>query len=90
MGVPVRTTVTISDALYAEAKVQAARQGGTVGALFEAALQAYLDRTRRLAEVDLPDLPVFGGGALRPGVNLNDGAGLRTLLDEAQPFHALR
>lgn len=90
MGVPVRTTVTISDALYAEAKVQAARQGGTVGALFEAALQAYLDSTRRLAEVDLPDLPMFGGGALRPGVNLNDGAALRTLLDEDQSPNAMR
>jgi hypothetical protein len=49
-----------------------------------------LDRSRRLAEVDLPDLPVFGGGALCPGVNLNDGPALRTLLDEAQPLHALR
>ena len=85
-----RTTVTISDALYEEAKVQAARQGGTVGAIFEAALQAYLQRGRQLAEVDLPDLPVFGGGALRPGVDLNDGSALRLLLDEGQPLHALR
>ncbi|QVL53229.1 MAG: hypothetical protein KFB97_02080 [Cyanobium sp. M30B3] len=50
-----RPTRTISDALHAQAKLQAARQGGTVGAVFEAALRAYLDRSRQPG-VDLDDL----------------------------------
>jgi hypothetical protein len=89
-GGRVRTTVTISDALYAQAKIQAARQGGSVGSVFEAALQAYLDRSRQLAAAELPDLPVFSGGAVRAGVDLNSGAALRALLDEGQDLHALR
>ena len=35
-----RTTLTISVALYVQAKLQAAREGASVGAVFEAALQA--------------------------------------------------
>lgn len=85
-----RTTLTISDALYVQAKLQAAREGASVGAVFEAALQAYLDRSRQLARSELPPLPVHGGGALPPGVDLDDMSALRALLDEGLPLEQLR
>jgi len=85
-----RTTLTISDALYAQAKLQAAREGGTVGSVFEAALQAYLDRSRQLAQHELPPLPLHSGGQLRPGVDLDDQSALRELLDEGLPLERLR
>lgn len=85
-----RTTVTINDALYAEAKVQAARTGSTVGEVFEAALQAWFQRRDALAFTPLPELPVHGGGAVRPGVDLDDTSALRSLLDEGASLDALR
>ena len=85
-----RTTLTISDALYLQAKLQAAREGASVGAVFEAALQAYLDRARQLARSELPPLPVHVGGVLRPGVDLDDMSALRALLDEGLPLEQLR
>lgn len=89
-GMAVRTTVTIDDCLYAEAKVQAARSGSTVGEILEAALQAWLQRREAVTSSSLPDLPVHGGGRLRPGVDLDDQSELRALLDEELPLHALR
>lgn len=85
-----RTKITINDALYAEAKVRAARAGSTVGEILEAALQAWLQRGESLAAADLPDLPVHGGGVLRPGVDLDDQSALVSLLDEGVPLDALR
>lgn len=85
-----RTTLTISDAIYEQAKVQAAREGCTVGSVFEAALQAYFDRARQLQSAELPPLPVYGGGALRPGVDLDDGSAVRELLDEGVGLDRLR
>jgi hypothetical protein len=85
-----RTTITINDALYAEAKLRAARAGGTVGEILEAALQAWFQRGEALAAASLPDLPVHGGGALRPGVDLDDQSALRALLDEGVSLNALR
>lgn len=85
-----RITITINDALYAEAKVQAARAGCTVGEILEAALQAWFQRAEALAAADLPALPVLGGGVLRPGVDLDDQSALRALLDERVSLNALR
>jgi len=64
--------------------------GSTVGAVLEAALQSYLQRSEALATASLPDLPVVSGGALRPGVDLDDQASLRSLLDEGLGLDALR
>lgn len=85
-----RTTLTISDAIYEQARLQAAREGCTVGSVFEAALQAYLDRSRTLQQAELPLLPVHGGGVLRPGVDLDDGSAVRELLDEGVLLDRLR
>ncbi|MEB3265308.1 MAG: antitoxin [Cyanobacteriota bacterium] len=85
-----RTTLTISDALYEQAKVQAAREGSTVGSVFEAALQTYLNRAHLLKQASLPPLPVHAGGVLRPGVDLDDLSTVRELLDEGLPLDQLR
>jgi hypothetical protein len=61
-----------------------------VGAVFEAALQAYLERSRQLAHTELPPLPVHSGGGVRPGVDLDDLSALRELLDEQLPLERLR
>ena len=71
-------------------RVERALGAGGVGAVFEAALQAYLDRARQLARSELPPLPVHGGGVLRPGVDLDDMSALRALLDEGLPLEQLR
>jgi len=81
-----RTTLTISDTLYEQAKVQAAREGSTVGSVFEAALQAYLKRAQLLQQAVLPPLPVHAGGVLRPGVDLDDLSTVWELLDEGLPL----
>lgn len=85
-----RTTATICNALYEQAKVQAAREGGTVGAVLEAALEVYLNRAHLLQQAALPPLPVHAGGVLRPGVDLDDMSALRALLDEGLPLEQLR
>ena len=85
-----RTTLTINDSLYEQAKVQAASEGSTVGLVFEAALQFYLDRARLLKQVELPPMPVQGGGFLRSGVDLDDLSKLQELLDEELTLNRLR
>lgn len=85
-----RTTLTISDALYEQAKVEAVRQGTTVGGVFESALRGYLERLGQLQCAELPDLPVFAAGCVRPGVDLDRNAALRELLDEGLGMDALR
>ncbi|MEB3332187.1 MAG: hypothetical protein VKI83_06815 [Synechococcaceae cyanobacterium] len=85
-----RTTITSNDALSAQAKVLAAQCGSTVGEILEAALQAWLQSREALAAAPLPDLPVHGGGLLRPGVDLDDLSELRSLLGEGMPLDAVR
>jgi hypothetical protein len=38
----------------------------------------------------VPDLPVYGGGGLMPGVDLAGSAGLRDLMDESDDLDAMR
>jgi len=84
-----RTTVTLSDNLYEEAKVAAARQGTSVGSVIEHALASYLSRTSEVEGLELPELPV-AQGSIRAGINIDDGSELAELLDEGRPFDALR
>jgi len=74
-----RTTLQLDDALISEAKVVAARTGRTLSQVIEDALRQALiprQRERRQAPV-LPTSP----GRPRPGVDLDDNAGLRDLMD---------
>jgi len=79
-----RTTITIDDALLAEAKVIAARSGRTLNAVVEDALRVAIQR-RRLTHASEPrkPLPTYSGGWARPGVNLDSNAELLDLMEEA-------
>ncbi len=85
-----RTTVTLSEEIYREAKAQAARSARSVSQFIEDALREAL-RPRPLPH-DPPerDLPVFGGSGVLPGVDLADGAALLEEMDRESSVDALR
>jgi hypothetical protein len=79
-----RTTVRLDGALLRETKAVAARTGRTLTKVIEDALRESLareKRARRDARVTLPTSPLKGG--LQPGVNLDDSAALRDLMEGA-------
>jgi hypothetical protein len=78
-----RTTITIDENLLADAKVEAARTGKTFGELVTEALRERLARRTGAADAGrrLVILPTSAGG-LAPGVDLDNNAALRDLLDE--------
>lgn len=84
-----RTTIRIDDALYRRVKSRAAQTGRTVSEVVEDALREAL-RPRRRAVPPLPELPVYGGSGVLPGVDLSSNAALRDLLDEDVGVDALR
>ena len=62
--VPMKTTLSIDDALARRLKREAARQGKTMSQLVESALRLLFQQGRR-APAELPPLPSFSsGGAL--------------------------
>ena len=75
-----RTTVRLSDELLKEIKRYAAERNLTMTRVVEEALREKLARKsghkRRRFE-----LPTFNGGWLQPGVNLDDNAGTRDIMD---------
>jgi hypothetical protein len=74
-----RTTVKIDDSLLVEAKTRAARSGRTLNEVFEDALREAF--ARREGAGRRVDLPVFQGGRVVPGVDLDDSAALLDLMD---------
>lgn len=83
-----RTTVTIDDDVYREAKAAAAKSGRPVGALIEDALRLVLGPGEHTDE--LPPFRQFSGTGLQPGVNIDSNAELQDLFDEGVPLDALR
>lgn len=78
-----RTTVTIDDALLADAKVLAARTHRTVSSVLEEALRDLIARhVEALDTAPNVVLPTHGTGGLRPGVDLLDGEQLADLLGD--------
>lgn len=74
-----RTTLQLDDALISEAKVLAARTGRTLSQVIEDALrQMLIPRPREPRQA--PPLPT-SPGAPRAGVDLDDNAWLRDLMD---------
>lgn len=75
-----RTTLQLDDDLIAQAKISAARTGRTLSQVIEDALRTVLaDRPApAAARVSVPT----SAGRPRPGVNLDDGAALRDLLED--------
>ena len=75
-----RTTIKIDDRLLVEAKTRAAVSGRTLNQVVEDALREAFAR-RGAADSARPELPVFRGGRLVPGVDLDDTASLLDLMD---------
>lgn len=76
-----RTTVTLDDALLAEAKSVASETNRTLGEVVEEALREGLARRRQATPARTVLLPTFDGGGLMPGVDLDDSAALLELMD---------
>jgi hypothetical protein len=76
-----RTTVRLDDDLLRQAKALVARTGRTLTAVIEDGLREALARHRRREERPLVALPTVKGKGLRSGVDLDDTAGLRDMLD---------
>jgi hypothetical protein len=71
-----RTTIRLDDDLLARAKQLAARTGRTLTAVIEDALRAALAQGRPRRGREAIELPTFGRGGVRPGVDLDDSAAL--------------
>ena len=70
-----RTTIRLDDELLAEAKALAARTRRTLTRVIEDALRQSLAQRTDAAASSSP-LPTFAGRGVRPGVDLDDSAGL--------------
>lgn len=80
-----RTTLTISDALYAEAKARAARSGQSVGSVIEDASRDYLRGPEPLTP-----LPAIRSAGPLPGIDLDDMSAVLERADEGLPIDAIR
>jgi hypothetical protein len=77
-----RTTIKIDDGLLVEAKTRAAASGRTLNEVVEDALRAAFERQQTSRA--RPELPVFRGGRLMPGVDLDDSTALLDLMDDPE------
>lgn len=84
-----RTTITIDEAVYREAKALAARSARTVSELIEDAVRAAL-RGVDAAGPEVAPLPTFGRGGLLPGIDLGDRNSLAAAMDGDSGIDALR
>ena len=77
-----RTTVRLPDDLLTEAKKRAVERGVSFTRLVEEALRETLARDRaREDEQETVQLTTVDGSGLQPGVDLDDTAALRELMD---------
>lgn len=82
-----RTTLTLDDALVAQAKELAARTGRTLSAVVEDSLRQALARVE-VPEAKAPvELPVFvpDAAGVQPGIDLDDSASLWDLMEADDP-----
>jgi hypothetical protein len=77
----VRTTIILPDQLLTNAKRFAQETGRPLTRLIEDALRETLARHNHPKTLAPVDLPTFGGGALMPGVELDNGAALLELME---------
>jgi hypothetical protein len=78
-----RTTVDLDDHVLAETKLLARRSGKTLTAVIEDALRERLARRPELRSTESVRLPTVGGNGVLPGVDLDDSADLRDVMDAA-------
>jgi len=76
-----RTTIRLDDDLLTKAKRAALERGTTLTAVIEDALRRSL-ASSPAAQRERVELPTFLGDGLRPGVDLDDTAGLLDVMDE--------
>ena len=74
-----RTTINISDALFAAAKARAVRDRKPLRAIVEQALREFLSGSKR-ATAKGPPIPVCRGRGLQPGVDLADNSAIEDLM----------
>ena len=82
MLICMRTTVRMDPALLKAAKKYAVEAGITLTALLEDAVREILARRRSGAGRSAVTLPTFKGTGVAPGVDLDDSASLRSVMDE--------
>jgi hypothetical protein len=75
-----RTTVRLDDDLLAAAKQRAAADHTTLTSLIEDSLRSTLAQRPRVGDERFTIRPL-GDAATQPGVDLDDSAGLRELMD---------
>ncbi|MET7574185.1 DUF2191 domain-containing protein [Streptomyces sp. NPDC005492] len=75
-----RTTVDLPEDLIQQAKLRAARRRVTVSSVIEDALRASFARDVAAAQ-NVVNLPTYGAGGVRPGVDLDNNAALLDLMD---------
>lgn len=75
-----RTTVRLNDDLLKEVRRYAAERNTTMTRIIEEALREKLARKSGATRQRFT-LPTFNGGGLQPGVNLDDNAGTRDIMD---------
>ncbi len=80
-----RTTVRLDDALARAAKVRAAEQGITLTQLIDESLRERLSQRGEPSRSRRVDLPVYGEGGLRSGVDLSDNRALLDLMEDELP-----
>lgn len=78
------TTLRLNEALLRRAKVLASRQHLTLTAVMERALTAYLANAGSDASEDRAELPSFGHGGTRAGVDLDRTGALLDLMDSGE------
>ena len=76
-----KTTIRLDDQLLIEAKKVAALTGRTLAAVIEDALREALARRRQSTGRQRIRLTTVAGGALLPGVDLDDSASLLDLME---------
>ena len=79
-----RTTVRLDDDLLRQTKAFASRTGRTLTAVIEDALREALARRHSRPARPRVSLPTFKGKGLRPGVDLDDTAGLLDVMDRGR------
>jgi hypothetical protein len=77
----VRTTIRLDEQLLREAKALAVRTGRTLTQVIQDALQQSLAQGPDPGSDDPLRLPTFQGRGVRPGVDLDDSAGLLEAMD---------
>ena len=77
-----RTTIRLPDDLLLAAKRQAVNTGRTLTRVIEDALRAALAREDFGPDEQVPTLPTFGSGGLRPGIDLDDSASLLDIMED--------